>query len=237
MLGRAVRNPEFDNCPELTYQAYGVVAIYHQYSPEIDRMDAASQTTPGCGVGELEETSDKGDTPIFLNLDRGGITLTDAAGGVAFDLDADGELERVAWFAEGSGDALLVLDRNGNGWIDDGGELFGGATDQPPSDEPNGFLALAVFDREDAGGNGDGRIDASDAVYQHLRLWTDRARDGISQADELDNLAGRGVRAIDLSYVTSRSRDRHGNEFRHVSLVSFEPSVTRAVDVILRTQP
>jgi hypothetical protein len=104
-------------------------------------------------------------TPIIIDTDGKGYHLTSAADGITFDIHADGKPVQVAWTQPGSTNGWLALDRNGNGKIDSGAELFGDHTAQPKSDDPNGFLALAEFDKPAAGGNGDGVIDEKDQPH------------------------------------------------------------------------
>jgi len=154
-------------------------------------------------------------SPIVIDLSGDGFKLTNAQNGVQFDIAGNGHRNQIAWTAAGTQNAFLCLDRNGNGSIDSGKELFGNFTDQPPSPEPNGFLALAEFDKPENGGNGDGVIDQKDKMFSSLRLWIDANHDGVSQPSELFRLSDRGIFSISLHYKEARKMDRFGNQFRY----------------------
>ena len=103
-------------------------------------------------------------SPIIIDLTGNGFDLTSAANGVLFDITGTDHPIQIAWTGNAN-NAFLALDRNGNGVINSGAELFGNFAAQPASAHPNGFAALAVYDDPANGGNGDGVIDARDAIF------------------------------------------------------------------------
>jgi hypothetical protein len=183
---------------------------------------------PGGGSGECvdpefrDDASRAGngcDTPLILDMADDGYRLTSVRRGVTFDLDADGVPEQVAWTRAGSDDAWLALDRNGNGTIDNGSELFGNHTpayaDKAEPTAEHGFMALRFAEGPSYGpSRPDDRVDARDAVFSRLLVWTDRNHNGFSEPDELQKLSETPVAAISTDFRESRRRDRHGNQFR-----------------------
>jgi hypothetical protein len=158
-------------------------------------------------------------SPIIISP-RGDYHLTSVADGVSFDIDADGAMERLSWTAAGSDVAFLALDRNRNGSIDNGAELFGDVV------AANGWVALAELD-----GNRDSVMNASDPAWRDLLLWYDRDHDGRSNAAELVPIASSTITSIGTGYRWSGRRDPFGNMFRYAGEVTFVNGRRDAYDV------
>jgi hypothetical protein len=157
------------------------------------------------------------ESPIILDLDGGGIRLTGPE--VLFDLAGDGEPNHMGWTRANDGDGFLVLDRDSDGRITSGREMFGNFTplswgDSGPS-ASHGFEALAWFDSPAQGGDGDTWITATDRVFVQLRAWIDANHNGESESQELFALSELRVLAISTEPRESRRVDSHGNQFRY----------------------
>jgi hypothetical protein len=160
--------------------------------------------------------------PLVLDLDGDGIELTSARQGAEFDITGDGKTERTA-FVKGN-DAFLAIDKNRNGEIDNGSELFG---DQHGA--PNGFEELAKYDS-----NQDGLIDEHDAVYDRLLLLTGRDRNGQFDAGRLQTLHQAGIASISLSYLQASSLTSGGNRLSQVGYFTrFDGGKGTAADAIV----
>ena len=129
--------------------------------------------------------------PLVINLDTDIGSVTDQK--FLFDLDFDGEEEEISFAGKGSG--FLALDRNGDGRIGDGSELFG-------TKSGDGFKDLAAFDED-----GNGWIDENDSIYSKLKVWTkDEAGN-----DYLINLKDADVGAIYLDNADTQFSLKDGN--------------------------
>lgn len=152
-------------------------------------------------------------SPIVLDLGSEAYRLTSVSNGVTFDLRNDGRPTQMAWTRIDAENAFLARDRNANGRIDDGTELFGNFTPLRSGElAPNGFRALAELDDDGAG-----VIDASDSAWPALLLWTDRNHDGRSSPDELQPIAESAVAALETNHAWIGRRDQWGNEFRFMA--------------------
>ncbi|MDP2833347.1 MAG: calcium-binding protein, partial [Pseudomonadota bacterium] len=143
--------------------------------------------------------------PLVLDLDGDGLETLGSAAGAHFDHDANGFAELTGW--AGKDDGLLVWDRDGNGQIDSGRELFGDQTRlKSGALAANGFAALAEWD-----GNADGRIDANDTLWANLRIWQDANSDGMTDSGELHALSDFAIQSLNLANTTGNVNDGQGN--------------------------
>jgi len=225
-----VCNGSFDNMPTFvtTCDNDSITSSDPQYPPPpppsggscgIDSECMSVEACLGCDEN-CQCTGINPHSPIIFDLGRDGYELTDLEGGVRFDLDNDGRAGLTAWTVLNSDDGFLALDRNENGMIDNGRELFGNSTPLPDGNvASNGWDALAAFDRPESGGNRDGIIDSRDRIWPQLLIWIDSNHDGISQTQELHSLYSLGIDAISLDYHEEARQDRYGNYFRYRSVV------------------
>lgn len=165
----------------------------------------------GPGKGDSENII----SPIVIDLDRDGIETTSVRDGVFFDHNNDGFSERSAWVSPDDG--LLVLDKNGNGIIDSGGELFGNNSELNNGTlAKNGYEALKEFDI-----NKDNIIDAKDSIWEDLKIWKDVNSDAKTNSSELLSMEEAEIKSISLNYRNSNHIDQYENKHKQVSSVIY----------------
>jgi hypothetical protein len=196
-----------------TFTGRGQFFINNQFREERVHTVSFQDDPPEGGDCEAAESGggycgDDGSTPILIPTGKSqALKLTSPADGVVFDILGNGAPVQVAWTAAGSEVAFLALDRNQNGVIDSGAELFG---DHTLPGVGNGFHALRLLvDQVD-----DGKASAEDQGFVSLLLWTDRNHNGYSELDELEP-ASNVLEAVGLGYTYGPRRDGAGNEFKY----------------------
>ena len=172
--------------------------------------------------------------PIALDLDGDGIETVAANGfaGSLFDHDNDGIRTAGGWVS--ADDGLLVWDKNGNGRIDNGSELFGDSTRWlDGNNAAHGFSALVQHDS-----NRDGIIDNKDNVFKQLRIWRDLNQDGITQEGELFKLADLKIKSLNLIYQDINKDLGNGNILAQVgSYTKTDGSIAQMGDLLLQADP
>jgi hypothetical protein len=215
-----------------------VVADPQGWFNEIEQTFEGPETkcTPPSSGSTIDVVADKCDgqsgygqpcSPIVINLAEGAFALSGPDDPVSFDITGDGWPNRITWTAAGSSLAFLARDRNANGRIDDGRELFGDRTVLSNGQQAaNGFEALGELDA-----NADGVVDGRDPDWPSLLLWVDGNHDGVSQAQELQAVTASGVLAFRTGYHWTGRRDRAGNTVRYQSVVQTARGTRPVYDV------
>jgi hypothetical protein len=173
-------------------------------------------------------------SPIVIDTNKDGIRLGPAGRTVAFDVNADGFPDTVQWVRPRGDEAFLTLDRNRNGVVDDGSELFGVGTPLiEGGTAPNGFVGLAQYDQPLLGGNNDGVISRADAVWPELTLWLDSNADGIATRNEMRRPESFGLTSFGTIPKVRRYIDPAGNSLPYWAWAgaSGRPPRTMMVDV------
>ena len=178
--------------------------------------------------------------PLTLDLNGNGIETLAANGhdGALFDHERSGIRTGTGWVH--SNDGILVYDRNDDGKINNGGELFGDNTLlKDGSTAAHGFAALAELDE-----NGDGKVDAADSAFKKLGVWRDLNHNGISEEGEISSLEDVRVQSLNLAYKNADQNLGNGNTLAEVgsytdadgnehimAICNFPPTVSTVVSV------
>ena len=176
-----------------------LASLYHNNSTPIDIKEK---------IPNVLSVAETVRSPLVLDLDGDGVETTSVENGTHFDHDSNDFAEKSGWV--GKDDGLLVHDKNNNGTIDDGTELFGNnSVLSSGTTAKNGFEALADLDS-----NNDGIFNSSDTKWNNIKVWKDANGNGIVDEGELLSLVQAGVAGINLDYEASTTVDNNGNEHK-----------------------
>jgi hypothetical protein len=218
-----------------------------------------------CGTGGTYECCDEsgtfekcctvsGGSPILIDPKGEGFHLTGPSSSAMMQFRihaADANPVFIDWTDPRYSNAWLVLP-GADGNVRGLDQMFGNfMTPQPPSQNPNWYLALSEYDKTENGGNGDGVIGPEDAIWHDgllpiglyngtgLKLWIGQPVGGASLPTDLHSPEQVGVYGFVLAYTDSPKTDQYGNQFRYRSDVYLDPARTRkdirSYDVFLRS--
>lgn len=163
--------------------------------------------------------------PLVLDLDGNGIQTSgiNTVSPILFDHNADGVKTATGWV--NANDGFLVWDKNGNGTIDSGRELFGDSTFKSDGSlATNGFNALADLDA-----NHDGVVNGQDSDFANLKVWRDLNQDGVSQSNELFSLDTYQIAGINLANTIVNTAQGNGNTLNETGSYILGDGTTRLV--------
>jgi hypothetical protein len=169
--------------------------------------------------GKVEFIQRKQTDPLILDMDANGFDLTSADDGAEFDIDADGNIDKTA--VTRGNDAMLALDLNGNGVIDNGKELFG---DQ--NGAKDGFAELAKYDE-----NADGIIDSRDGIFDGLKLLRFVKNSAGGYEQKITTLKSSGITAIDLLNISGTKEEINGNSIFKKSSAYINNNINNIADI------
>ncbi|TBV04491.1 calcium-binding protein [Stutzerimonas kirkiae] len=159
---------------------------------------------------DLFKRAESAISPLILDLDGDGVETLSLSQKIYFDHDDNGFSESTGWV--GRDDGLLVWDRDGDGKITNGKELFGSYSELPNGNIANhGFSALVSLDS-----NKDDKIDSSDEAFHKLRVWRDLNSNASVDEGELVSLDELGIKSLSTTYSNSSFIDENGNQHRLV---------------------
>ena len=198
------------NGSTLTFKKGGQTVTINNYSKGALGITLEDEEDPEPPKNENIATQNFA-SPLVLDLNGNGQTSTSIfESDTHFDLDGDGFKEKTGWVEDEDG--LLSLDKNQNGSINNGNELFGNNTlDKNGNPFKDGFEALASHDK-----NKDGKIDSKDDIYDSLKVWKDANQDGISQTNELNSLESLNIESINLNASATPGIEEY-NKISHES--------------------